>query len=503
MSEAEKLFSDPLWRLNNLYYIIDKHGQKRKFNLNWAQEDLYQTMHNCNLILKARQLGISTFICLLFLDRCLFNSNVAAGVISHTNDDAIAMFKRIKFAYDSLPEELRVLRSASTDSARELVFSNGSSIRVGTSMRGSTFQYLHISEFGKICAKYPEKAKEIITGSLNTIATGQHIFIESTAEGRSGHFYDMCKESQAMRDSNKKLSLLDFKFHFFSWWRHPEYVLDDEVFIPSDLDEYLTSLKDDHHINLLPQQKAWYAAKSRTQQESMMQEYPSTPEEAFFTSNEGLYYGRQMARARVEGRLRRVFHQPELSTYAAFDLGYNDATAFWIWQICNQEIRLIDYYEKNGEPLTHYLKVLKDKPYSITTVFAPHDAGVHEFSSGLSRADVARQHGVEFSILPKLEVIDGINAVRNILERCYFDEINCADGIVALESYQKKWNTKYACWDDRPHHNHFSNGADAFRYLTQSISTITGPKMSIEDYRRRKAAIGLYGHKESYSILGN
>jgi hypothetical protein len=67
---AEKLLADPLWRLNNLYWIIDKSGNKTLFKLNWAQEQLYRDLWYCNLILKARQLGISTFVCLLFLDRC-------------------------------------------------------------------------------------------------------------------------------------------------------------------------------------------------------------------------------------------------------------------------------------------------------------------------------------------------------------------------------------------------------------------------------------------------
>jgi hypothetical protein len=122
------------------------------------------------LILKARQLGISTFVSLLFLDRCLFNSNQHTGIIAHTREDAEMLFRRVKFAYDSLPVEIKALRMANTDNARELQLSNGSTLRVGTSMRSSTLQYLHISEFGKICAKYPDKAREIVTGALNAIA---------------------------------------------------------------------------------------------------------------------------------------------------------------------------------------------------------------------------------------------------------------------------------------------------------------------------------------------
>ena len=207
IEQAESRLSNPLWRLSNLYWIIDKNGSKSLFQLNWAQKKLYQNIWYMNLILKARQLGISTFVCLLFLDRCLFNSNMHAGIIAHTREDAEVMFRRVKFAYDNLPDELKALRKVSTDNARELQLSNGSTLRVGTSMRSSTLQLLHISEFGKICAKFPDKAREIITGSLNALAPGQYVFIESTAEGREGYFYQMCKEAQAIQDSEKNYLL--------------------------------------------------------------------------------------------------------------------------------------------------------------------------------------------------------------------------------------------------------------------------------------------------------
>src|SRR5271170_1401692 len=140
---AKKRLTDPRWRINNLYWIINKQGKKIKFKLNWAQEQLYDDVWYCNVILKARQLGISTFICLLFLDRCLFNSNLSAGIIAHTLDDAQQLFRKVKTAYDNLPDPIRNIIMAENDTANMLKFSNGSSLRVGTSLRSSTFQYLH------------------------------------------------------------------------------------------------------------------------------------------------------------------------------------------------------------------------------------------------------------------------------------------------------------------------------------------------------------------------
>jgi hypothetical protein len=159
-------------------------------------------------------------------------------------EDAQQMFRRVKFAYDNLPDDLKKLITADNDTAQMLKFSNGSSIRVGTSLRSSTFQYLHISEFGKLCNKYPEKAREVVTGSLNTLSAGQYCFIESTAEGRSGPFFDMCCRSKILQELESKLTLLDFKFFFFPWWRCPEYVLRETVLpIPQETEKYFSDLE--------------------------------------------------------------------------------------------------------------------------------------------------------------------------------------------------------------------------------------------------------------------
>lgn len=461
---AQKKLVDPKWRLNNLYYIVDKQGRKRIFKTNWAQEELYNGMWYCNLILKARQLGISTFVCMLFLDRCLFNSNVSAGIIAHTIEDAQQVFRRVKFAYDNLPEDLRKLISADTDTAQMLKFSNGSSIRVGTSLRSSTFQYLHISEFGKLCAKFPEKAREVVTGALNTLSAGQYCFIESTAEGREGYFFDLVTRSRALCESGKGLTPLDFKFFFFPWWNCPEYQIPDAVVIPQVLEEYFEELQS-KGIGLHPHQKFWYVKKRETQAIDMMREYPSTPDEAFHTSLEGAYYSKQMLEVRREKRIGHVSHDSYLQVNTSWDLGYGDSTAIWFFQLCGKEVHVIDFYENSGESLTFYLKLLQDKPYQYQYHLVPHDAGAHEYSTGHSRVEIARKLGFTFTVVPNITIDEGIDAVRHLLPKCWFDEQKCASGIKALESYRRQWNETHGCWSSKPHHDKFSHAADAFRML--------------------------------------
>lgn len=428
-------------------------------------------MWYCNVILKARQLGISTFVCMLFLDRCLFNPNQSAGIIAHTLEDAQQMFRRVKIAYDSLPNEVKSVISADNDTSQMLKFSNGSSLRVGTSLRSSTFQYLHISEFGKICAKYPDKAQEIVTGSLNTVESGQYIFIESTAEGRSGYFYDICKHAEQQKKAKVELSKLDFRFFFFSWWKEPSYRIGNTFPITDEMQAYFDHLNS-LGVKLDEEQKAWYIAKKTMQKEDMRREYPSTPEESWEISNEGLYYSKYITLARADKRIGFVPYDEELPVHTAWDLGYNDSNAIWYFQIFKKEIRVIDYDEGSGESLSYWLGIVKSKGYIYDKHIAPHDIMVHEYSSGSTRQAAARKMGFNLIPAPKIQIIPGIDAVRAILNRCWFDERKCAKGIKCLDNYKKEWDEKNGCWRSQPLHNWASHGSDAFRVLATSLSYV-------------------------------
>lgn len=475
---------DPWWRINNLYKVINKRGECVTFKLNKEQRSLYENFWYSNIILKARQLGISTFVCIFFLDQCLFKSTISAGIIAHTKEDAEHMFKRIKFAYDQLPQSIKEFRVANVDSARELVFNNHSNLRVGTSMRGSTLQYLHISEFGKICAHFPDKAREIITGSLNTIGNGNYIFIESTAEGKEGYFYDLCKQAEAMQTQQKKLTATDFKFHFFPWFDCPDYV-DEPSVIPKETEEYFESLKQ-KGINLNENQKSWYFKKTQTQADDMRREYPSTPDEAFENSLDGSYYGKWIREARFEGRFGNVPWDKEARVSIAFDTGFRDQCAIVFFQLIGKEIHVIDYYENSGEGLEHYLRFIKSKPYSYQNYYGPHDIKAHHFSMGLSTQEVAAKHGVHLIALDDIgserEIDWGIECVRNLFPRVWIDEKNCARLIKCLENYKKQWDPNTRIFRSKPVHNEFSHGADAFRYTCIAIKTLSDSDVySIDD----------------------
>lgn len=160
---------------------------------------------------------------------CLWNRNINAAIVADRAFSSREIFRdKVKFAYDNLNPVIKSLVPASRDNANELRFANGSVYRVSTSLRSGTLQLLHISEFGKICRESPTRAQEIISGALNTVQAGQFITIESTAEGREGHFYDMVKKAQEKQDRGNALGVLDFKIFFYPWWKHPEYRLEQE-----------------------------------------------------------------------------------------------------------------------------------------------------------------------------------------------------------------------------------------------------------------------------------
>lgn len=461
--------------MRNLYYITNKSGVKVKFAPNWAQQELEENIWYKNIILKARQLGISTYLCLLFLDRCLFNSNVSAGIIAHTREDSEQLFKRVKFAYENLPSLLKNAIPAKSDRVSELVFSNGSSIRVGTSMRGSTLQYLHVSEFGKICAKYPDKAEEIVTGSLNTIASDQFIFIESTAEGREGYFYEMCKIAEDKQKQETELSQLDYKFHFFPWWKERGYRLGSTPLVTQENLDYFESLSK-RGIALDAEQKHWYCLIKQHQGDNMLREFPATPEEAWESVVNGAYYAQEMALVRAEKRICHVAYDNTVPVHTAWDLGYNDCTSIWFFQIVGKEIHLIEYIEGSGESLQHWLGVVNSKKYSYGKHLAPHDILAHEYTSGMTRQASARKMGISLVPVPRVEVIPGIDTARGILARCWFNEKKCSRGIQCLENYKKKWNDRTSTWASDPLHDQYSHGSDAFRYLATGLSLVTNTK---------------------------
>lgn len=198
----------------------------------------------------------------------------------------------------------------------------------------------------------------------------------------------------------------------------------------------------------------------------------------------GSYFGAAMRRADSEGRITRVPHEEMLPVYTWWDLGVDDSMSIWFVQLFNREIRLIDYYENSGEGFAHYARVLaglhpglermKYYNYPRKGHKAPHDIQVRNLGADArTRLEVAKAVGIDFEAVKRVtQKEDGIEAIRSMLSRCWFDEEKCKRGIGALKGYKKEWNEKMMIYADRPVHDWTSHAVDAFQ-----TGAITNPTM--------------------------
>lgn len=470
LAELKVNLADQQWRLTHLYWIQDEHGKETKFAPNEPQLWLWLNRWYGNIILKARQLGFSTFILLIFLDTCVFNSNTAAGIIDLTMFEAEKKLGKIKFAYDRMPQAIRDAVPLIKSNSREMIFANGSTIQAGTSHRGGTNQLLHISEFGPISARAPKVAKEIKAGAFGTVHAGQQIFVESTSEGSGGEFYDMVQRAESDQKLGKALSKLDFKLHFFAWWRHEGYTLDPStVTVPQDMVDYFAELQVKHGIKLKPGQMAWYVAQRRRMgDDAMFKNFPSTPEEAFFASLEGAYFKRQMSKIRLDKRICHLPIDESKPVNTFWDIG-KDTTAIWFHQTDGVRHRLVDYYENSGEVITHYcrelIKIRDKRQFVFGKHLGPHDFGVADWGGeGKTRKERAFDLGFEIEAIPRVQdKDDSIDECRIFLGLCWFDEEHTKRGIECLDNYTKKWNEDLSVWGSQPEHNWACHGADSLQ----------------------------------------
>ena len=466
-------------RLNTIYKIVDVDGNLIPFRMNVEQYHFYRNMHNLNIILKARQLGMTTLIQLYLLDVALFTPNTACGVIAHNKEDAEKFFDRkIKLAYESIPEDFKrqYVPSADQDRAGQLKFSNGSYISVATSLRSSTAQFLHVSEFGKMCAKYPEKAEEVVSGALNAVHAGNWIAIESTGEGAHGHFYEMTMNAKRSADRDEELTEMDYKFFFFPWWESTQYQLSGHVEPEDDDRDYFKELARDEGIVLTRRQQNWYIKKRKEQRERMWREFPSTDMEAFRGVIEGAPFSRIMSNLRRERRICKVRWARNYPVYTLWDLGRNDKTAIWFFQHIGFELRFIDYYEHNFVGLDHYAKyMLNDLPYTYATHYLPHDAEVVELTrvDAKTREEVLNELGIEpTEVVERIpSEMEAIDMARNVMGNVWFDEDKCSKGIACLENVRFRFDERLQEFQPNLMRTVHKHGADSFMQIRGHVTT--------------------------------
>ncbi len=509
--ELKGRLDDPLWRMQHLYWIENKAGHMQRFSPNAAQLRLHRNLWNRNAVLKARQLGISTYVAILMLDSCLFTPNFHAGIIDKTLPDAEQKLEKVRFAWmhlDYLPPnasgEDQSLAALGTlikqrsgllrrnewhpvsDARTRVAFSNGSDIRLGTTLRGGTLQLLHVSELAHVSVHAPWRAREIRTGAINTVPVDGKIILESTHEGgRYGVNYEMTCQAMENR-SKRELSPLDFRFFFFSWFDNPDYTLPGTSGWSDTSAAYFEHLEQESGVQLSHGQKLWYSRMERTMGAAMRQEYPSTPEEAFSTGNDGAIYGAQMAILREQGRIGAAFeYQKNEPLYTAWDLGLSDHTSIWLVQHCGGQIYWLNHYAANQLPLEHFAGKIREwesRYGRIAAHFLPHDAA-HRDPHGQSYVESLAREGIfAVRVVPRTpDVWRGINSLRGLLSRSWFHRDTLLQrvnpqgekepsGVTCLEMYRTAPPGASGLCREAPLHDSSSHSADAARMFAEALS---------------------------------
>ena len=206
------------------------------------------------------------------------------------------------------------------------------------------------------------------------------------------------------------------------------------------------------------------SAKNEMGEDKYNQEF----ECSFNAAVEGSYYGQIINDLEKNNKITTIPREELAKTYCAWDLGISDSTAIWVAQVVGKEIRLVDFYENHGQGLDTYVAWLRDNGWDNAVQLLPHDVEVRELGTGKSRKEMLQEAGLEITVVKKLPVADGIQAVRRLLPRCWFDK-DVKQGIDALRNYRRTYDEKRNVFFDTPLHDWCSHAADAFRYLAVGL----------------------------------
>lgn len=328
-------------------------------------------------------------------------------------------------AWDYLKYYAKAVSESSNESELTVTLINGAKVRLfgadnADAMRGLGFNGVYLDEYGDF---KPSVWGNIVRPALSD-RLGWAVF-GGTPKGKN-QFHDIYKVSQATPD----------------WFL---------LRLPASVSKLLpaTELK---------------AASQQLSQDQYDQEYECSFDAAIL----GAYYGQEMRQVDADGRIRDLRFDPDADVMSAWDLGYRDDTAIWFYQVVRNEIHVLDYYAVSGASIEEIAKVVIDKGYRYTRHYLPHDARAKTLASG--GKSIVEQLAVhlggmnKLSIVPEIGVQDGIQAVRMILPKCYFDPI-CDEGLEALRQYQREYDEDKKSFRQTPRHDWCSHPADSFRMM--------------------------------------
>jgi len=347
-------------------------------------------------------------------------------------------------AWDYLREAvspLRTLGATINESELRIDYHNGGQVRIHGADNPDALRGIYLD--GVILDEYadmdPRLWSEVVSPALSD-RLGWAVFI-GTPKGHNA-FYDLWKSAQADPD-------------------------------------WFTMLLKASESDLVPEEELIVQRRTKSA-DQYAQEY----ECSFDAAIQGAFYAEELKRMEADGRIGNVPIDHAVKVHTAWDLGVSDSTAIWFIQCVGRERRLVDYHEASGVGFGEYARVLQEKRYLYGEHYFPHDVEAKEISSGKSRVETLRGLGIEPVTVPMRDRMDGIDAVRRMLDSTWIDKTRCARGLDALKSYRREYDDKLRDWKQRPLHDWSSHGADALRTFAMGFEEPLRPS------RREKRSSG-------------
>jgi hypothetical protein len=483
---------DPWWRITSgaVYKIMtkgneDEPGAIVPFIPNEAQTDFLRRIWTRNVIVKGRQLGFTTLKQIYQLDHALFVANQRVGTVAHELEAVKAIFRdKVRLAYRNLPPVLQEAFPLKQENESELLFAhNNSSFRVATSFTSSTIHRLHVSELGKMGKEAPLKAKEVMEGTIPTVPPHGVVTIESTSEGPSGPLHDVATTAERHRKERKPLDVTEYRLHFYPWYSGKEYrsPTPQRIRISPAEHEYFDLVESKAGVKLDLAQRAWWVSTRDStynrRSDSMWRQYPSTLDECWQTTTEGVIFKNELAAVRLQQRLRSLPFVSNVPVNSAWDIGSNDGTGIWLHQKIGAEHRILAYIEGWFTGFATFIAKMDEfsnefGPFVWGTHYLPHDAeSLRQTAEGAKSAvELLRglKPGWKWTIVPRVpDLAIGIEQTRAMFPVLVFDSERCKEGFAHLEQYRRRFNRSLNAFTDEVHKDEHTEAADALRQLAQ------------------------------------
>jgi hypothetical protein len=493
------------WRMTNLYLIRDKGSRIIPFRPNQAQAKFAKNRHSRNFVPKARQLGMSTYIVIDYLDTCIFPPLDEAGKpivaecghIDLTQPNAHKKLAMAKRAWDEGPNHpdphiatlwrsIHKANPLTRETTGLLQWANGSRQEAGVSFTGSTPFRLHLSEFGPISAQDPSKAAQIMMGPMNAVPMGGRIDVETTMEG--GQFGECWQLFElALRSGGSPDTGLDWMLHFVSWLEDSEYDLPGRKPNKAETFEYFAELEQSHGLKVPLSRQAWYEKIKATLSGKVYNQFPTVIEELSRVNIPGQIFP-QMSAVRAEGRVCRFNPEKGYPVFTSWDLGSSDNSAGWVIQPAGKAHNVLDWCVGEGQGargVADVIRAWEEVHGAFSGHLLPHDANITDKGSGKTYVQQLVECGIprdKIVIVPRIpDEWVGIDEVRSLLPNCWFHErtdkpvesetgAKLPGGVGRLEGYRKRVDKSTGIARDVPVKDYCDHSADALRTYAEALS---------------------------------